>query len=52
VVYSCGAMIHQDELIIPYASGDQRCSIATLQLPQLMARLTRNLTDPVPMKAP
>jgi predicted GH43/DUF377 family glycosyl hydrolase len=52
VVYSCGAMIHQDELIIPYASGDQRCSIATLQLPQLMTRLTRNLTDPVPMKAP
>ena len=42
VVYSCGAMIHQDELIIPYASGDQRCGIATLQVPQLMARLTRN----------
>ena len=40
VVYSCGALIHQDELIIPYASGDQRCSIATLQIPQLMARLT------------
>jgi len=40
VVYSCGALIHQDELIIPYASGDQRCGIATLQLPQLMARLT------------
>jgi predicted GH43/DUF377 family glycosyl hydrolase len=39
VVYSCGAMICQDELIIPYASGDQRCGIATLQLPQLMARL-------------
>ncbi len=40
VVYSCGALIHQDELVIPYASGDQRCGIATLQLPQLMARLT------------
>ena len=53
VVYSCGALIHQDELIIPYASGDQRCSIATLQVPQLMARLTRNCTDPVvPMTAP
>ena len=49
VVYSCGAMICQDELIIPYASGDQRCSIATLSLPQLMARLTRNSSDPVPM---
>jgi len=40
VVYSCGALIHQDELIIPYASGDQRCGIATLPVPQLMARLT------------
>jgi predicted GH43/DUF377 family glycosyl hydrolase len=42
VVYSCGAMICQDELIVPYASGDQRCGIATLQVPQLMDRLTRN----------
>jgi predicted GH43/DUF377 family glycosyl hydrolase len=40
VVYSCGALIHQDELIIPYASGDQRCGIATLPVPQLMARLS------------
>ena len=40
VVYSCGALINQDELIIPYASGDQRCGIATLQIPPLMARLT------------
>jgi predicted GH43/DUF377 family glycosyl hydrolase len=51
VVYSCGAMIFQDKLIIPYASGDQRCSIATLQVPQLMARLTRNSSDAVPMTA-
>jgi predicted GH43/DUF377 family glycosyl hydrolase len=47
VVYSCGAMICQNELIVPYASGDQRCGIATLPLPQLMARLTRNSSDPV-----
>jgi predicted GH43/DUF377 family glycosyl hydrolase len=47
VVYSCGAMICQDELIIPYASGDQRCGIATLPLSQLMARLTGNSSDPV-----
>ena len=50
VVYSCGAMICQDELIIPYASGDQRCGIATLPLPQLMASLTRNSSDPVQLK--
>ena len=51
VVYSCGAMICQDELIIPYASGDQRCGIATLPVPQLMARLTRNSSHPVPITA-
>ncbi|MBE9516266.1 MAG: glycoside hydrolase family 130 protein [Proteobacteria bacterium] len=42
VVYSCGAIIHQDELIIPYAAADQRCSIATLQVPEVMARLAQN----------
>ena len=44
VVYSCGAMIFQDELIIPFASADQRCGIATLSLPDLMARLRYNKT--------
>lgn len=42
VVYSCGAMIFQGELIIPYASADQRCGIATLDLLELMARLQSN----------
>ena len=42
VVYSCGAMIFQDELIIPYASADQRCGIATLKVPDVMARLMQN----------
>ena len=44
VVYSCGAMIFQNELIIPYASADQRCGIATLSLSDLMARLRYNKT--------
>ena len=39
VVYSCGAMIHQDELIIPYAIADQRTSIATVSLPELLSRM-------------
>jgi len=43
VVYSCGAMIFQDELIIPFASADQRCGIATLSLSGLMARLRYNI---------
>jgi len=44
VIYSCGAMIFQDELFIPYASADERCGIATLSLSGLMARLRYNLT--------
>jgi predicted GH43/DUF377 family glycosyl hydrolase len=51
VVYSCGALIHKDELIIPYALGDQRCSIATLPVPQLMDSLTWNSSDSVAMTA-
>ncbi|MFC1589341.1 glycoside hydrolase family 130 protein [Pseudomonadota bacterium] len=42
VVYSCGGMIFQDELVVPYASADQRCAIATLCLPTLMERLRYN----------
>lgn len=44
VIYSCGAMIFQDELIIPYAAADQRCGVATLDMPKLMARLHYNKT--------
>lgn len=39
VIYSCGAMIHLDELIIPYAYADHSCTIATLNLPEVMYRL-------------
>ncbi|NCF69854.1 MAG: glycosidase, partial [Chloroflexi bacterium] len=42
VVYTCGAVIFQNELIIPFASADQRCGIATLNLPKLLARLRYN----------
>ena len=44
VVYTCGTMIFQDELIIPYASADERCGIATMSLSGLMARLRYNLS--------
>lgn len=39
VVYSCGSIIHGDELIIPYASADHSCGIATLSLSELTTRL-------------
>lgn len=47
VVYSCGAMLFQDELIIPYASADQRCGIASLNMSELMARLLYNKANNV-----
>lgn len=40
VVYSCGSIAHNNELIIPYAWADHSCSIATLSLSDLVARLT------------
>ncbi|MCZ6859474.1 MAG: glycoside hydrolase family 130 protein [Alphaproteobacteria bacterium] len=42
VVYTCGSMIHEDELIIPYAIADQRCRIATVPIRELLSRLKAN----------
>ncbi|HSG89531.1 MAG TPA: glycoside hydrolase family 130 protein [Pseudomonadales bacterium] len=38
-VYTCGCMLHGDELIIPYGIADQRCSVATIGLSGLLTRL-------------
>lgn len=40
VVYSCGALLHGDHLIVPYAVSDSQTSIATVSVPELLARLT------------
>ena len=40
VVYSCGAMIHADNLIIPYGISDAATGFATVNLDQLLAELT------------
>ena len=42
VVYSCGSMIHDSALIIPYGIADQRCRVASLSIPELLSRLTAN----------
>jgi predicted GH43/DUF377 family glycosyl hydrolase len=39
VVYTCGAMIHDRELILPYAMSDKASSIATVQLEPLLTAL-------------
>jgi predicted GH43/DUF377 family glycosyl hydrolase len=41
VVYSCGALRHGDHLIIPYAVSDSHTSIATVPVPELLAKLRR-----------
>lgn len=42
VVYSCGATIHNGELIIPYAMADYCSAFATVPLDELLAEITSN----------
>jgi predicted GH43/DUF377 family glycosyl hydrolase len=42
VVYSCGSMIHGDNLIIPYAVSDYASSIATVPLAELLSEILSN----------
>ena len=39
VVYSCGAIIHNDELVIPYAMSDINSGIATVAVSELIGRM-------------
>jgi len=39
VVYSCGAMVHRGELIIPYAMSDSVSGFATISVDDLLERL-------------
>ncbi len=40
VVYSCGALIHNNVLVIPYAMSDITSGIATVPVPELLACMT------------
>ena len=40
VVYSCGGLINNGELIIPYAMADYASSFATVNVAELLAELT------------
>jgi predicted GH43/DUF377 family glycosyl hydrolase len=42
VVYSCGSMLHGDRLLIPYGISDVESSFVTVQLEELLSRLTRS----------
>ena len=41
VVYSCGGMIHQGMLILPYAASDTATSIAVIDLQELLDTLVQ-----------
>lgn len=41
VVYSCGSIIHNNELIIPYGLSDHSSGFATVNLDTLLERLTK-----------
>jgi predicted GH43/DUF377 family glycosyl hydrolase len=43
VVYSCGAMIHAETLVLPYGIGDASIGFATVPLPALLAALLTGL---------
>jgi len=42
VVYSCGSMIHNNELIIPYAMSDYASTYATVNLRELLNELKKS----------
>jgi predicted GH43/DUF377 family glycosyl hydrolase len=39
VVYSCGSMIHNDHLVLPYGFADVGASVATVALDEVLTRL-------------
>jgi len=39
VVYSCGALVHGEALVLPFGFGDQAIGIALVDLPLLLDQL-------------
>ncbi len=39
VVYSCGALVHAETLVLPYGIADSAIGVATVPLPELLAAL-------------
>lgn len=45
VVYTCGAMMHGDVLVIPYGVADMRINIATVRISELLGAMTPTTVD-------
>ncbi|MDQ1583834.1 MAG: hypothetical protein QOF36_1888 [Microbacteriaceae bacterium] len=39
VVYTCGALVHNDNLVLPYGCSDSTIRVALIDLPELLRRL-------------
>jgi predicted GH43/DUF377 family glycosyl hydrolase len=39
VVYSCGALVHSETLVIPYGMADSAIGVATVSMPDLLGAL-------------
>jgi predicted GH43/DUF377 family glycosyl hydrolase len=46
VVYTCGALVHNGELIIPYGLGDHATGFATVPLAEVLAAMEREAPSP------
>jgi predicted GH43/DUF377 family glycosyl hydrolase len=40
VLYSCGALLHEDQLLLPFGASDSSVRFAFVKLPELLDRLT------------
>ena len=41
VVYSCGGIINNDELVLPFAMSDSSCGVATINMDELMSSFAK-----------
>jgi predicted GH43/DUF377 family glycosyl hydrolase len=39
VLYSCGALLHGDSVVLPYGIGDAAIGVAVISVPELLGRL-------------
>jgi predicted GH43/DUF377 family glycosyl hydrolase len=46
VVYSCGALLHERTIVIPYGIGDSSIGVATVNLDPLLESLMSSASDP------
>ena len=50
VLYSCGAIVHNGKLIIPYGVSDSSTAFAEVNLNELLNKLIEDKIDPVAEK--